>query len=236
MKTGDVERSTARATWLAGIAAVLSVIATIGLGFLAVRQETATYYSNLLTKQIEFTSDLLAQLAVGQLASNPAYDVLGSVARIEQNRDDLSRVIRAAESVRIVSPTRIQSVADHIIMLAQKILIGWPNLLASQGDGDTRKLRLWNMDADYKELAKIRHELEVCVSHAFLNHTAITDESIKNCDLHVGERDPMQAMIDQSNTPACRKRVTCRMIRMPDGSLLRGCPSDSLTAGCGYPP
>jgi hypothetical protein len=68
MKNNNPDRSIARATWLAGIAAALSVIATIGLAALAVLQEAATYYSNLLTKQIEYTADLLAQLTVGELA------------------------------------------------------------------------------------------------------------------------------------------------------------------------
>ena len=74
------ERSIARATWATAIAALLSFVATMVLAAvsfyqsnLALRQEQATYDANLLTKQIEYMSDLLARLGHGgnSLPSGP---------------------------------------------------------------------------------------------------------------------------------------------------------------------
>jgi hypothetical protein len=220
------------------------VLATAGLAALAFRQEQATYYSNLLTKQIEYSADLLAQLAVGNIAavevptSNAATDAASTHARLERNKEDLARLIRAAELVRIVSPPRVQIIADHIIDLAQKILITWPTFLArfnSQEEDGHTKLRISEMKADYGQLAKIRHELQFCLSHVFLSHSAVTDAGILDakCDLHIGERDPRQAKLQQSNTPECRQRQTCRLTRRADGSL--PCDEGFAYSSCGYP-
>lgn len=232
----NLAKSTVRATWVSGIAAIFSVGVAIVLAFLAVRQETATYYSNLQIKQIEYASSLLSELVVGELASG-SLSSSNDPSVTERNAETLKRVIRAAEAVRIVSPPSIQLASDNVIDLSKKILTDWPRLgryRGPQNGENSEGLAVSNLDADYKELGRIRVELESCLSRTVLGHAAVTEATAQSCDLHISTRNPRKAKLEQSNTPECQRRALCRRQISPDGTLPDKCGQE-IFQSCGYP-
>ena len=187
-------------------------------------------------KQIEHASALLGELVVGELASGTLSES-GDPSSTDRNAETLKRVVRAAEAVRIVSPPRIQIASDNIIDLSKTILTDWPRVARLRGHKSTdssAKLAASNLEADFQELGKIRHELEICFSDTFLNHSAITEIAVQNCDLHVSTRNPRQVKLEQRNTPECQRRALCRQQISPDGVLPDKC-GEEIYQSCGYP-
>lgn len=97
-------------------------------------------------------------------------------------------------------------------------------------ENNCRVDRLRNvMDEDNSWLWAVRKELDNCANQTIMNHAAINEISVRQCDLKVGQKSPTEKHIEEDNTPENRAKVTARFLHLqppygPSAPVSDPCP------------
>ena len=181
------ERQIELATWASAIAAFMSVLATIGLVYLAFRQEKATYDSVLITTQVqsvgEYVKDFNLAFSKGALGTDRLVGLGKLKEQILDYRRLINKLLSSSEALSMLSPDEIVQRLDAVAGMMQDV--DSKTILQNISNETDDELAL-TITHDLDNALTAEKEVTKCYRTLLRLGRVVNQNNIKVCDLAKG--------------------------------------------------